>query len=189
MHEALSIYVAAMGYAPSVAKRRAPMWAEHALRQGWRGVGAVLPERAEPPSRAETSQLAPVLGAHLAPLVGVAYGYSGAPEQWWYKQVHAGLEAHHGPMGADHILEDYFELTELHVHPEAQGQGVGNALIGALLDARPESSVLLSTPEIAEEDNRAWRLYRRLGFADVLRDFHFDGDPRPFAVLGRELPL
>ena len=49
--------------------------------------------------------------------------------------------------------------------------------------------MLLSTPEVAGEDNRAWRLYRRLGFEDVLRDFTFAGDRRPFAVLGRVLPF
>ncbi|MER2206304.1 MAG: GNAT family N-acetyltransferase, partial [Rhodococcus sp. (in: high G+C Gram-positive bacteria)] len=53
----------------------------------------------------------------------------------------------------------------------------------------PERSVLLSTPEVYDEDNRAWRLYRRLGFRDVLRRFRFAGDNRPFAVLGRGLPL
>jgi hypothetical protein len=28
-----------------------------------------------------------------------------------------------------------------------------------------------------------------MGFEDVLRDYHFAGDPRPFAILGRSLPL
>jgi ribosomal protein S18 acetylase RimI-like enzyme len=49
--------------------------------------------------------------------------------------------------------------------------------------------VLLSTPETDGEANRAWRLYRRLGFLDVIRGHHFAGDPRPFAILGRPLPL
>ena len=50
-------------------------------------------------------------------------------------------------------------------------------------------TVLLSTPEVPREESRAWRLYRRVGFTDVLRHFHFPGDERPFAVLGRDLPL
>ena len=58
-----------------------------------------------------------------------------------------------------------------------------------LLNERGESHVLLSTPEINGESNRAWRLYRRLGFTDVIRGYHFAGDPRPFAILGRSLPL
>ena len=49
--------------------------------------------------------------------------------------------------------------------------------------------MLLSTPEINGEANRAWRLYRRLGFTDVIRGYHFAGDPRAFAILGRALPL
>jgi ribosomal protein S18 acetylase RimI-like enzyme len=50
-------------------------------------------------------------------------------------------------------------------------------------------TTLLSTPEADEQRSRAWRLYRRFGFVDVLRDFHFPGDDRAFAVLGRTLPL
>jgi ribosomal protein S18 acetylase RimI-like enzyme len=50
--------------------------------------------------------------------------------------------------------------------------------------------VLLSTPEYgAAAPGRAWRLYRRAGFQDVLRQHRFTGDARPFAVLGRRLPL
>ena len=49
--------------------------------------------------------------------------------------------------------------------------------------------ILLSTPEANGEANRAWRLYRRLGFTDVIRGYHFAGDPRAFAILGRSLPL
>ena len=72
---------------------------------------------------------------------------------------------------------------------ESQGRGLGEALARRLLGRRPEANVLLSTPEIDAEDNRAWRLYRRLGFTDVIRGYRFPGDPRPFAVLGRSLPL
>jgi len=86
-------------------------------------------------------------------------------------------------------MNSYFELTELHIHPRAQGHGLGEALIRRLLDDRGEQHVLLSTPEINGEANRAWRLYRRLGFTDIIRGYHFAGDPRAFAILGRSLPL
>jgi ribosomal protein S18 acetylase RimI-like enzyme len=86
-------------------------------------------------------------------------------------------------------MSDYFELTELHIHPAAQGRGLGEALARRLLNDRAESRVLLSTPEMADQPNRAWRLYRRLGFADIIRDYRFSGDPRAFAILGRALPL
>ena len=71
----------------------------------------------------------------------------------------------------------------------AQGRGLGEALIRRLLGGRGEQHVLLSTPEINGEANRAWRLYRRLGFTDIIRGYHFAGDPRAFAILGRSLPL
>ena len=66
---------------------------------------------------------------------------------------------------------------------------MGEALARRLLSGRGETYVLLSTPEIHGEDNRAWRLYRRLGFTDIIRGHHFAGDPRAFAILGRQLPL
>ena len=87
------------------------------------------------------------------------------------------------------LMTSYFELTELHIHPRAQGRGLGEALTRRLLADRVEAHVLLSTPEINGEANRAWRLYRRLGFTDVIRGYHFAGDPRAFAILGRALPL
>ena len=50
--------------------------------------------------------------------------------------------------------------------------------------------MLLSTPEhLPRPPSRAWQLYRRLGFVDVLREHRFAGDSRLFAVLGRSLPL
>jgi GNAT superfamily N-acetyltransferase len=162
--EALHIYVSAMGYPPSTARQRRSLWLEHVRRPGWRAVGWLDP---------------------AGPLMGVAYGYTGGPGQWWYEEVRRGLRT-----GAAAWTDDYFELTELHVRPDAQGVGLGEGLLRALLEGVPNSRVLLSTPEHGPRPpGRAWRLYRRLGFRDVLRDHLFTGDARPFAVLGRDLPL
>ncbi|CAM01039.1 acetyltransferase (GNAT) family protein [Saccharopolyspora erythraea NRRL 2338] len=163
--EAIEIYVNAMGYPPSTAQQRAPMWSAHMLRPGWRCVGA-FNERDE--------------------LVGIGYGYLGNSGQWWHEQVRRGLLAKHDDEAVETWLHDYFELTELHVRPDSQGGGLGEEVLRRLLDGAPGGKVLLSTPE---GPTRAWRLYRRVGFQDVLRDYHFTGDPRPFAVLGRPLPL
>ncbi|MEO3759103.1 N-acetyltransferase [Mycobacterium sp. B14F4] len=180
--DALAVYVDAMRYPRGTEDQRASMWLEHTRRHGWKAVAAVE-AAAEVP---ETT--APDLAA--APLLGVAYGYCGAPDQWWQQQVVAGLHR----VGADRsriaeLMASYFELTELHIHPRAQGRGLGEALTRRLLADRGEAHVLLSTPEINGESNRAWRLYRRLGFTDVIRGYHFAGDPRAFAILGRSLPL
>jgi hypothetical protein len=45
---------------------------------------------------------------------------------------------------------------------------------------------VLSTPD---NDTRAFRLYRRMGFVDLARNYLFPGDSRPFAVLGARLPF
>ncbi|RJO69128.1 N-acetyltransferase [Nocardia panacis] len=178
LHDALAVYVAAMDYPHGTEKHRAPMWTEHTTRPGWQAVAAVLPD--------ESGQI----DLRRAPILAIAYGYRGAPHQWWHQQVQSGMRRSGWPENAAReLLSDYFELTELHVHPAAQGRGIGGVLLGRLLRERRESAVLLSTPEVAEEDNRAWRLYRRAGFGDVVRNFVFAGDNRPFAILGRRLPM
>jgi ribosomal protein S18 acetylase RimI-like enzyme len=163
LDEALRIYVTAMRYPPGTARHRRPMWLEHMLRAGWVCIAA-LEEDA---------------------LVGITYGYRGAPGQWWHDEVHRGLMLI-DPAAAQRNLADYFELTELHVHPSAQGRGIGEALLTRLLSRADAPRALLSTPE---GPTRAWRLYRRLGFTDLLRSYHFTGDSRAFAVLGRTRPL
>lgn len=181
--DALGVYVDAMRYPRGTEDQRASMWLEHTKRDGWKAVAAVQtpdPSDAAPPPAELVA----------APIIGVAYGYCGAPDQWWQQQVVAGLHR----VGADRsriseLMTSYFELTELHIHPRTQGRGLGEALARRLLAGRDENHVLLSTPEINGEANRAWRLYRRLGFTDVIRGYHFAGDPRPFAILGRSLPL
>ncbi len=163
LDDAVDVYVTAMRYPPGAARQRGPVWMEHMLRAGWRCTAALRDER----------------------LVGIAYGYRGAPGQWWHDEVRRGLLAT-DPGTAQHWLSDYFELTELHVHPDAQGHGIGSALLHRLLSRTDAPKVMLSTPE---GPTRAWRLYRSIGFGDLLRDYRFTGDPRPFAVLGRSLPL
>lgn len=165
--EALDIYVAAMGYAPGTARARRSLWLDHARRPGWRAVGWIGP---------------------AGDLLGIAYGYRGGPGQWWFEEVRRGLR--HTVPERQAWLADYFELTELHVRPDAQGVGLGEGLLRLLVSGAHNARVLLSTPEHRPRPpSRAWRLYRRLGFEDVLREHRFTGDARPFAVLGRTLPL
>ena len=188
--DALGVYVDAMRYPRGTEDQRASMWLEHTRRHGWKAVAAVEVPDQMPQIPQNHGRLRSAAQLSTAPIVGVAYGYCGAPDQWWQQQVVAGLQR----VGADRsriaeLMTSYFELTELHIHPRAQGRGLGEALTRRLLAGRGESHVLLSTPEINGESNRAWRLYRRLGFTDIIRGYHFAGDPRAFAILGRSLPL
>lgn len=155
----IAIYVAAMRYPPGSAFGRLSLWREHARRAGF-GCQVAF-DRA---------------GIPLA----FGYGYTGDPGQWWHSEVRRGLT----PEQTDRWLGDYAELTELHVRPDTQGAGLGEQVLRRFLATRQESSVLLSTPE---GENRAWRLYRRLGFVDVTRRHIFTGDPRPFGILGLSL--
>ena len=158
--ELISVYVAAMQYPDGIVSARGALWQEHSRREGF------------------TSTIAVDDQDHIR---GLTYGYTGRRGQWWFSEVARGLGGPDSPW-----LADYLELTELHVRPDSQGAGIGQALLTSLLTGRPERAVLLSTPE---GTNRAWRLYRRMGFVDVLRQYRFAGDPRPFGVLGRTLPL
>ena len=183
LQDALTVYVDAMRYPRGTQAQRASMWLEHTRRRGWKAVAAV--------ETATTADGTPTDDeVSTAPLLGVAYGYCGAPDQWWQQQVVQGLHRVGVPRDQiNELMTSYFELTELHIHPRAQGHGLGEALARRLLSDRDEANVLLSTPEINGEANRAWRLYRRLGFTDIIRGYHFAGDPRAFAILGRTLPL
>lgn len=184
--DALTVYVDAMRYPRGTEQQRAAMWLEHIRRRGWQGAGVVEADGADDED-APTPSADDLAGA---PLLGVAYGYPGAPGQWWQQQVVLGMQRGGSPpQEIARLMNSYFELTELHIHPRAQGRGLGEALARRLLAGRAEKNVLLSTPETNGEPNRAWRLYRRLGFTDVIRRYHFAGDPRAFAILGRELPL
>jgi ribosomal protein S18 acetylase RimI-like enzyme len=158
--ELVSVYVAAMRYPDGISTARAALWQEHSQRPGFAAFVAVDAQDR---------------------IRGLTYGYAGRPGQWWFSEVARGLGRADSPW-----LANYLELTELHVRPDSQGAGIGEALLTALLTNRSEGAVLLSTPE---GTNRAWRLYRRMGFVDVLRQYRFAGDPRPFGVLGRTLPL
>ena len=178
----VDVYIEAMNYDPQVKARRVSHWTSLSRTPGFTCFAAFDPDR---PS---TSPVAGTSGVTAQELVGFIYGVPGTRRQWWNVQVRssmamAGMPA---PVSAA-ILSNYMELSELHVDPHYQGHGIGQSLLTAFSRAIPHTKILLSTPEVPNEDNRAFRLYRRAGFIDIVRYMHFAGDPRPFAILG--LPL
>ena len=70
--------------------------------------------------------------------------------------------------------------------PEYQRRGIGRRLVLTLTAGRTERTAVLSTQDA---DSPARRLYRSLGFADLLTGFIFPGGGPPYAVMGAELPL
>jgi GNAT superfamily N-acetyltransferase len=164
LDDVVAVYGEAMGYKSELLEARRGYIATHARRPGFRAVATLTTE---------------------GQLAGFGYGYTSGPGQWWHDQVRAALD----PEGRKRWLTDCFEVVELHVRPPAQGHGLGARQLRALLSMASGTTTLLSTPEADEAISRAWRLYRRFEFVDVLRDFRFPGDDRAFAVLGRDLPL
>ena len=159
--DALAVYVDAMRYPRGTEDQRASMWLEHTRRHGWKAVAAVdVPDQHD-----MTDISAAVLAA--APMVGVAYGYCGAPDQWWQQQVVAGLHR----IGTDkmrvaELMTSYFELTELHIAPTearhtcccprrrstAKATGHGGCTGGS---GSPTSSAATTSPAIRAH-SRSW---------------------------------
>jgi GNAT superfamily N-acetyltransferase len=164
LDDVVAVYGEAMGYRSELMDARRGIIATHVRRPGFRAVATLSSE---------------------GQLAGFGYGYVSGSGQWWHDQVRSALDDE----ARKTWLVECFEVVELHVRPPAQGHGVGARQLRALLAMAQGRTTLLSTPEADEQTSRAWRLYRRFGFVDVLRDFRFPGDERAFAVLGRELPL
>jgi GNAT superfamily N-acetyltransferase len=120
------------------------------------------------------------------PTVGFAYGFRGQGGQWWYDAVWAALARSEGVPAAADWLADCMEIAEVHVRTEHQRAGIGSAMLMALTTGRTEQTAVLSTPD---RDTTARRLYRRVGFSDLLTGFSFPGGSPPYAVMGAVLPL
>ena len=132
----------------------------HAGREGFRFLGAFGP---------------------AARLVGFAYGYSGAPGQWWYDKVAAAIDA---KQRARWLEVPHFELTEIAVDPAHQDRGIGTRLHDALLEDQPHDRALLS----ALADNaRVIRFYEDRGWRVLLPRLRFEQGRPLFAILGKEL--
>lgn len=178
LDELIGIHLRAMGYPPQAFRQRRSLWRSNANHPRFTSLVAVLHSPDQKPDASNPSQR----------IVGVCYGFQGSRGTWWYQQVSYGLLASGmSPEEVTETLANYTEISEVHVHPNFQGAGIGTRLLTALLDELPTREAMLSTPEVPGENNNAWRLYRSLGFSDLLRDFHFPGDPRPFGILRKQL--
>lgn len=164
----ISVYAAAMSPAADTLAGRRSIMAGHAAYAGFRALTV-----AEDDESGEA--------------VGFGYGFRGAPGQWWYDTVARALAATRGAQAAAAWLDDTFEVAELHVAPGHQGSGIGSGLLLRLTSGRPERTAVLST---RDAQTRARRLYRGVGFTDLLTSFSFyPGSEPPYAVMGVELPL
>ncbi|MEV6977873.1 GNAT family N-acetyltransferase [Kitasatospora sp. NPDC093806] len=115
-------------------------------------------------------------------LVGFGYGMPNRREHWWSSVIEPYLVAR----GHGDWLDGVFAVTELHVLPEYQGQGVGSTLIRTLCEHSGLDRSILSA---IDAETPARRLYRALGYRDLARAVHFPNTERRYAVMGAPLPL
>ena len=125
-------------------------------------------------------------GAITGELVGFAYGFHGGGGQWWHDLVSRTTASILGSRAAQDWFGDSLEIAEVHVLPGYQGRGTGLAMMLRLTAGRPERAAVLST---MDANTRARRLYRGLGFTDLLTSFTFPGTELPYAIMGAPLPL
>jgi ribosomal protein S18 acetylase RimI-like enzyme len=149
-------------------------------------------------------------------IAGFSYGFHGQSGQWWHDMVAGALAVDPGAGYSNQAaqegrtagltagltagrtsgraagrtatawLDDSFEVAELHVLPPYQGMGIGRGLLLSLTSGRGERTAVLST---ADAPTRARRLYRGVGFTDLLTGFRFSGSEPPYAIMGARLPL
>jgi ribosomal protein S18 acetylase RimI-like enzyme len=157
----LAVMAAAFGLSEQGSRERARIVRRHAARPGLVAVAATTEDDR---------------------LVGFCYGFPSDDSAWWEQQIRPHLER----AGTGRWLDrDTFELTELHVHPEHQGRGLGRRLITAVLSRSDLPRALLS---VRAGESPARRLYRDLGFADVTAPFHFGPGQPAYTVMGAALP-
>jgi len=163
----LAIYASAMDADPALLPGRRELMRRHVSYPAFQALHATSPEPG-------------------GPVIGFAYGFHGEPGQWWYDSVWSALARTASPAFAAGWLTDCMEVAEVHVDKEHQRSGIGTMMLRGLTAGRPERTAVLSTPD---RDTTARRLYRRLGFADLLTGYSFPGGSPPYAVMGAPLPL
>jgi ribosomal protein S18 acetylase RimI-like enzyme len=162
----VAIYGAAMGAGRDELPSRRAIMERHAVNLGFRGLA--------------------VTAASAGRIVAFSYAFRGMPGQWWHDVVRAAISAQSGLPTARYWLDDVLEIAEVHVHPDFQARGIGRRMVLALAVDRTERTAVLST---RDAPTPARRLYRSIGFEDLLTDFVFPGGGPPYAVMGAVLPL
>lgn len=115
------------------------------------------------------------------PLLGLAYGYTGTPGDWWWDRVAEALDAE---ARGRWLAPRCFALAELAVLPAAQGRGLGGRLHDALLAGLPEPAAALSTAQV---ETAALRLYRARGWVTLAEHVWFMQESLAYRAMGLHL--
>ena len=170
-----AVYLAAMRPDPAQLPGRRSIMERHVTYDGFRALAVTADAAGGPGGAGGRGQI-----------IAFSYGFCGAAGQWWHDVVTTALAARSGRELAAAWLADSLEIAEVHVQPDFHRRGIGRSLVLGLADGRRERTAVLSTQDA---NSPARRLYRRLGFADLLTGYCFPGTPVPYAVMGAALPL
>jgi ribosomal protein S18 acetylase RimI-like enzyme len=184
----VTVYSLAMRPPQQQLPGRRSIMAQHAGYAAFRAVAVTADRAAAGPGAgaAANASASGEDGGPDGPVIAFAYGFRGADGQWWHDVVRSGITAAGGENAAAAWLADTFEIAEVHVRPEYQRQGIGRAMLLSLTAGCPQRTVVLST---LDAPSPARRLYRSLGFTDLLTGFGFPGNGPPYVVMGAALPL
>ncbi len=182
----VEVYAAAMRPPREQVPGRRAIMERHTQFPSFRAVVVTAPPTSPAAPSGSGDGPNPRPGRSRLPIIAFSYGFHGADGQWWHDLVRSALTRVGGYELAQNWLTDSFEVAEVHVHPDYQGQGIGRRMVPALLHSPLERTALLSTQDA---DTRARRLYRGLGFGDLLTGYRFPGTDPPYAVMGAVLPL
>jgi GNAT superfamily N-acetyltransferase len=171
-----AVYAAAMQPDPVLLPGRRDIMERHTRHPGFRALAIVSGPAAGPLAAAADDD----------EIIAFAYGFRGAPGQWWHDVVWSALTAQAGETLAAAWLDCSMEIAELHVHPDFQRRGFGGSLLLGLTAGRREHTAVLSTQDA---NSPARRLYSGLGFTDLLTGFSFPGGGPTYTVMGTVLPL
>jgi ribosomal protein S18 acetylase RimI-like enzyme len=190
----VAVYTAAMKPPAEQLPGRYTIMERHAGYAAFRAIAAIAPgadggTAAGQPAdggTASTVVTGRTAGGPAPQIVGFAYGFHGGGGQWWHDLVSRTTASVLGTRAANDWFGDSLEIAEVHVLPSYQGRGTGLAMMLRLTAGRPERAAVLST---MDANTRARRLYRGLGFTDLLTGFTFPGTGLPYAIMGAPLPL
>ena len=138
------------------------------------------------------TRIVPLDGTHLSDVAEIEKLCFSAP--WSEKSLtlltigenggFAALDGHRvvGYVGYLGVIDEY-EITNVATHPDYRRQGIGAALIGALLDKAAKNGTARITLDVRESNAPAIALYEKFGFTPCGRRKGFYSSPREDAVV------
>ncbi|MBM7587997.1 GNAT superfamily N-acetyltransferase [Bacillus pakistanensis] len=114
-------------------------------------------------------------------MIGYSYGYTSLEGQYYRDLLAKQLNPHE----LEAWLENCFEVVELAVHPSIRRSGLGQLLVGKLLEGVEHKTAILTTQE---KNIPARTLYQNLEWVVVKESFIPSSvDATPYVIMGKSL--